>query len=58
VGAIVGGVVGGVLGGLAIVAIILGIMWKRKKDRAKQVDGRFDSGLGTGTKSLLKFGII
>ncbi|KAG0569894.1 hypothetical protein KC19_6G123800 [Ceratodon purpureus] len=45
VGPIVGGVVGGALGALAIMAIIFGILWKRKRDKAKQVDGRFDPAL-------------
>jgi hypothetical protein len=43
--AIVGGVIGGVLGLLIIAAVVLCVLSKRKKDRAKLV-GRFDRSSG------------
>nr|XP_024365351.1 BRASSINOSTEROID INSENSITIVE 1-associated receptor kinase 1-like isoform X2 [Physcomitrium patens] len=43
-GAIVGGVLGA-FGALFIVAIIYGILWKRKKDKVKQADASFDPAL-------------
>ena len=45
--AITAGVVVALAGALIIVGIILGLLWKRKKDRAKLV-GRFDNNLAEG----------
>jgi preprotein translocase subunit SecG len=48
--AVIAGVVGALAGVFIIVGIILGLLWKHKKDRAKLV-GRFDKNLAEGKNS-------
>lgn len=48
----------GAFGALFIVAIIYGILWKRKKDKVKQADASFDPALLAGDLNVSNFGTV